>query len=809
MPKLSGTSARPAYPRHSVVHDPVNLRLQALIASLSEAVLVEDEHRLISLTNSAFCQMFGIPAPPEAMVGMDCSRAAEESKHYFRDPAAFVARVQAVLAARETVIGDRLEMVDGRVLERDYVPVFQDGGYLGHLWKYRDVTAQVRAEERRELEKKFYQLVLDALPAQVAVFNRDGSYVYVSPGAIADAEMREWIVGRTDADYCERRGIDPSVARHRMALLQEVVLSGKESYIQETLPPRANSGERHFVRFYTPVLGANGTTELVLGYGLDITDRIRAEEKMREATRLAERSARAKESFLANMSHEIRTPLNAVIGTAHLLESTPLDPLQRRYVDAIRYSADTLLSLINDILDLTKIGTGNIAFESIPFRLRELVNSVGDALRATADGKGISLRVVLDEALPPVVVGDPTRLTQVLLNLVANAVKFTERGGVSLGVRVAARDGDALRLEFRVIDTGIGIAEENREAIFETFTQERGDTTRRYGGTGLGLAIVRELVTRQGGDVSLESVVGVGSTFVVTLPARVGEMPALSASGATGDGVIDLSGLRLLLVEDNSLNQFVATQVLSRAGAEIVVEGNGVLALDRLRHDRAFDVILMDIQMPEMDGFEATRRIRNELGIGGHEIPILALTASALVEQRSRAVALGMDDFVMKPFSPDDLKRRIAAAVWRARHAREAVADAAPEATSGEAFVGDHDADSIDFTVLEAQTLGQPEFTIEMIDVYLAHLPVQWGAVRSAAAVMERDALHAAAHKLKSACAVVGAGTLHTVLQSLEDLAVTAPETQVAMLVQDAAAEVDRVQRALARARTRYEGQLA
>ena len=792
--------------------DPVNLRLHVLIASLSEAVLVEDEHRRISLTNGAFCRMFGIPAPPEAMVGADCSQAAEESKHYFRDPAAFVSRVQAVLDARETVIGDRLEMVDGRVLERDYVPVFQDGGYLGHLWKYRDVTDQVRAEERREERKKFYERVLDALPAQVAVFDRDGTYMYVSPSAIADEEMRAWLVGKTDADYCARRGLDAAIAERRMARVRQVADTGTEARFQETLPVRRTNEERHLVRFYTPVIGGDGGTELVLGYGLDITDLVRAEEKLREATRLAEQSARAKESFLANMSHEIRTPLNAVIGTAHLLDSTPLDELQRRYVDAIRYSADTLLALINDILDLTKIGTGNIAFESVPFRLPDLVNSVGDALRATAEGKGLSLHVTLDPALPPVVVGDPTRLTQVLLNLLGNAVKFTERGGVTLGVgvarNVAGNAGDALTLEFRVADTGIGIAEHQREAIFDAFTQERADTTRRYGGTGLGLAIVRELATRQGGGVRVESAVGEGSTFIVTLPARAGTMPALSPDGAGADGVVDLSGVRILLVEDNALNQFVATQLLSRAGAELVVEGNGVLALDRLRADRRFDVILMDIQMPEMDGFEATHRIRSELGISGIEIPILALTASALVEQRSRAVALGMDDFVMKPFAPDDLKRRIAAAVWRSRHAR-ALAASTRAGRDGEP-AGEVDGEgSVDFEVLEAQTLGQAEFTIEMIDVSLAPLPVQWASVRDSAAAMQREALQGAAHKLKSACAVVGAGGLHATLQSLEDLALSASATQVAMLVQEAAPEVEQVQRVLARARARYEAQLA
>ena len=662
------------------MHDPVNFRLQVLIASLNEAVLVEDERRLISLTNRAFCQMFGIPAPPEALIGMDCSRAAEESKGHFLDPEAFVVRVQAILAAREVVIGDRLEMVDGRVLERDYVPVFQDGGYLGHLWKYRDITAQVRNEE-----------------------------------------------------------------------------------------------------------------------------------KLREAMHVAEHSARAKERFLANMSHEIRTPLNAVIGTAHLLASTPLDGLQQRYVDAIRYSADTLLSLINDILDLTKIGTGNLVFESIPFRLRELVTSAAEGLRTTASAKGLSLQLELDAALPAVVQGDPTRLTQVLLNLLSNAVKFTERGSVTLAARVAAADGERRVLEFRVRDTGIGIAPHNRESIFDRFTQERGDTTRRYGGTGLGLAIVRELVTRQGGDVRVESEVGAGSTFIVTLPVQLAEMPPLSASSAGVGEVVDLSGVRVFLVEDNALNQFVATQLLSRAGATIDVADNGLHAIERLRTDRAFDVILMDIQMPEMDGFEATRRIRRDLGIAGCDLPILALTASALVEQRAKAVEVGMDDFVMKPFDPDDLKRRIASAVWRARKARElAQGDGSPAHGAGGA---EHDAPptdestAIDFSVLEAQTLGQPEFTVEMIDVFLENMPPQWAAVRAAAAVMDRPALHAAAHKLKSASAVVGAQSLRDTLETLEELAPSASEPQVAVLVHEALVQGDAVRRSLLHARARYAGQ--
>ena len=759
-------------------------------------MLVEDEHRRIALTNAAFCRMFGIPAPPEALVGTDCSQATQQSKALFADPDGFVAGVEAILAAGLPVTGERLDLADGRVLERDFIPVVDGERPTGLLWKYRDVTEQVRAEARVVALRRFYERVLDAMPIQLAVFEAQGAtYQYVTRRAITDPVLREWIIGKTDVEYAVHRGIDAAVAEQRRARVLEAARTHEESRFEETLYAR-NGEARHFARFVTPVRDADGVTDLVLGFGLDITERVEAEERLREATRAAEASAQAKEAFLANMSHEIRTPLNAVVGTTHLLESTPLSDEQRALARAIRTSSDALLALISDILDLTKIGSGHISFEALPFAPRGLVGSLGDALRATALHKGLELHVEVAPRVPAAVVGDARRLNQVLLNLVGNAIKFTERGRIALTVDAEPGAGDAVTLRFQVRDTGIGIAGENLGVIFDAFTQERSDTTRRFGGTGLGLAIVRELVTRQGGRVEVESEPGRGSTFTVTLPAMIGVLPAdPDAAEAGGSGRTSLAGTRILLVEDNEMNQFVAREMLRRAGATVEVAGNGRLALDRLREDRAFDVVLMDLQMPEMDGFEATRRIRDDLRIPEPELPILALTASALVDQRRRAAELGMTDFVMKPFEPEQLLRRIAAAVRRdGRPVTPAVAPAVPAPA-------DALPPAIDHAVLESQTLGDVAFAAQMIDLYLQHEPAQRADLYVGVSSGDAPALRAAAHKLKSAAGVVGARRLGALLQAMEHDGGQLPPDARHALAREIDDEADRVRRELAQLR--------
>lgn len=1143
-------------------------RLAALIRTTPAAILVEDADRRVTLANQAFCDLFGIPAPPEAIIGMDCAAAAEQSATLFAEPVAFIEGVDRLLADQVPVISEPLELADGRMLERDYVPVLLDGAYAGHLWTYRDVTDRHRAIREVDGLRQFYEAILEAMPAQLAVFDPDGRYRYVTPSAIRDVERRKQVVGLTDEDYAAMRGLPPDVPRRRMQTILRVAESQDAMQFEESF--NTKEGEpRHFVRFITPVVDDAGETTQVLGYGLDITDlkeaeravrksealkrgvfesaldavitideagdilefnpaaeqtfghraedvigtemgsvivpeRLRgahdagmkhyletgegpvlgvrievpalrangtefpcelaitpirlddntevftatlrditerkaAEDALREsearlrvaldvadlgtwdrtsddsgdwdarcraiyglpasgalsfddilarihpedldrvqhqlaeaqapdsdgvyeaeyrvvhehgevrwvaarglylfegigearhpvrfvgtvqditeghlaaealaaseqrfkqivehsqdliyradltgqitfinpvgihssgyaeddligmpfwdlvaedhrgevvtfyarqvaesipntylelpvvtaagetvwigqnvqliedegvpvgvqavarditerrlvmeelvvARHAAEQASRAREEFLANMSHEMRTPLNAVLGMGELLRQTALDGEQRHLLSALSFSADQLLALINDLLDVAKIESGQIKFERVPFSLREVVENAAETIRFRAVEKGLDLDVDLAPDLPAYLVGDPVRLSQVLLNLLSNAVKFTQGGRVCLSVETVSEDvlsehvdgsdaqpDERAVLRFAVEDTGIGIPADKLATIFERFSQARSDTTRRFGGTGLGLAIVKELTERQGGAVHLDSTEGEGSTFTVMLPFTVTEaLPDMAPDAADAD----LSGTRLLLVEDNPLNQFVARRMLEGWGASVDVAEHGAAGVETVESADAegtpFDLVLMDLQMPEMDGFEATRRIRERYP--SHVLPVLALTASAIVEQRDQMDEAGLDGLVLKPFKPAHLRRTIAAHLGRSE----------PPAPSDSEVAA-----SIDLSAVEESIAGDAEFFAHLVELFQNLVPETEHAMRQALADDDPSALAAAAHRLKSSAGILGARDLHRLLSDLERDAETMGGEELGTLVDE------------------------
>ncbi|MGE3616999.1 MAG: ATP-binding protein [Gemmatimonadales bacterium] len=893
--------------------DPTVARLATLVAGLDTAVLVEDERRLVVFANERFCELFAVPVPPSALNGSDCASAARAAAGLFVDPAGFLTRVDAILAARQPVRGDVLEMTDGRILERDYFPVVIDSHHRGNAWQYRDVTDTQRATRELADLKRFYEQVLDALPVELAVFDGEGRYQFVSRHAVSDPERRQWMIGRTDLDYAKLRGFPAELGQHRAERLLEAIASKRGLRYEESLVDREGR-TRYYSRFLTPILDAEGRVTQVLGYGLDISDQRRAEldgaaerarkaaildaandaiitadaaghiielnpitermfgfsrehligreavalfippefleaaraearegrdfgrwhgqmertlqradgtrfeaevevlpiampdgtrlftayirdlserkqraAELKAAKELAEQSAQAKQEFLANMSHELRTPLNAVVGLTHLLARTTLTPDQGRYLEGIRFSSDQLLSTINDILDLSKIDSGRIQFETVPFEPVKMVEGVVGSLRFGAEQKGLVLVSVIDPAVPPVLVGDPVRLNQVLLNLVGNAVKFTERGSVTVTVGVSRRDGERVIVQFAVTDSGIGIAPDRLATIFEPFSQGRTDTTRRFGGTGLGLTIVRQLVELQGGEIAVTSTPGQGSCFTVTLAFGVAEEIPVPAANAAGE--VRLDGVRILLVEDNELNQTVATELLAAAGADVVVAASGLGALGRLRSER-FDVVLMDLQMPEMDGFEATIRIRRELGLSERTLPILALSAAGLVEERRRAEAAGMNGFVGKPFRPAELVARIAEQVGRVVPT-PAVARPLGGGTG-----------LINRRMLDEYTYQDVDLARRVLGIFISTTPAKADQLRRCFAEGRlRDAADAA-HQLKSPAGFIGAQTLWQLLNDVEgaaraDAVAEADLEKLFPLIDQVVAEAERVRKVL------------
>ncbi|MGE5645888.1 MAG: response regulator [Acidobacteriota bacterium] len=526
--------------------------------------------------------------------------------------------------------------------------------------RIRAQTNIIRQKLEREaaLEKRYQDLIENA---NDMIYTRDlsGYFTALNPAG-------ERITGYTRQEALTTNILDLAPPESRAQLRH--LLETDEAALPETAFDTGivmKDGRRRAVEFSPHLIVRDGRPVRVEGIARDVTERRRAQAEAARAKEAAEAASRSKSEFLANMSHEIRTPMNGVIGMAELALSTNLTPEQRDYVDTIRTCAESLLAVINDILDFSKIEARKLEVERVEFDVRRLVSDVCRSLRAPAAAKGLRLDWDVDAAVPQRLVGDPGRVRQVLLNLAGNGVKFTERGEVEVRVTRETGGTGACKLVFAVRDTGIGIAAEKQRVIFDAFAQADGSTARRHGGTGLGLAISSQLAALMGGSVRVRSRVGEGSTFYFTAEFGIPETPA--AQGEPPRPAAPPAGsLRILVVEDNAVNRRLAEKLLQNRGHQVYTATDGPSAVELAGRER-FDLILMDIQMPGLDGFQATAAIRErERSTGGH-VRILALTAHAMKGDRERCLEAGMDGYVAKPVRPAELFAAIDAVVSERR----------------------------------------------------------------------------------------------------------------------------------------------
>ncbi len=793
----------------------------------------------------------------------------------------------------------RIKRKDGTyiwVLDRGMlISKTDDGKSLRIIGTHTDITEKKLSENKLENQRHFYEQVLNQIPSDIVVFDKDHRYLFINPIAIKDPALRKWMIGKKDEDYCTFRNKPIHIVEGRRGIFNKVLASKKLYAWEETLQNSENETEYHLRNMF-PVLDSNGDVEMVIGYGVniserkkieekirvnekryrdlfnysqalicthdkngiilsvnpsicealgysrdemvgnsllqfvpiqfeefqqtdyydllwaegkrsgvipaihkngkkifllfqnylveetgeepyvigfaqDITDRIYAEKELQVAKLKTEEVSRAKEIFLANMSHEIRTPMNGILGVANLLSKTIMNSQQNSYLKLIKESANNLLLIVNDVLDIEKIGSGKIDFEQTAFLLSEKLQNSIQAFQYKAEEKGLQLN--FDSRLNKhlVLIGDSYRLHQILNNLLNNALKFTSKGRVLLQVYQISSDADILMIGFTIEDTGIGIEENKLETVFDPFVQASSDTTRKFGGTGLGLSICKNLVEMQGGSISVESVINQGTKFHFQIPYKLGSIDMVALEDKLPEDYRQLGNKKILIVEDVELNYFIASQILESWGMEVAIAINGVEAVEMVKNSY-FDLVLMDIHMPEMDGIEATSIIRNLEGEKFNKIPIIALTANALKGDNHRFFEVGMNDYITKPFTEEKLYTVISKFLQPTHKPIFQKKVDMQFDNSIEIMAYTNTLDEVllyDLTMVEEIGKDNPSFLPKMVFLFLEQVSEDLMNMNNATVAQDWITVSRLAHRMKPSIEGMGIFSLRETIKSLEN----------------------------------------
>ncbi|MFY7901001.1 MAG: ATP-binding protein, partial [Chitinophagaceae bacterium] len=599
-----------------------------------------------------------------------------------------------------------------------------------------------------ELKENQYRLqsILDNTNSLIFIKDLKGKYITVNKRFKELLQVTdEMVIGKTDFDINtqEQASIysqtDIDVINHKKPL-ESVEILTKDNL------------ELTIFKTKFPLLDSNNEVFGICGIATDITERSNNHKQLIIAKQEAEEAKKMQEQFLANMSHEIRTPINGIQGMTNLLLETTLNEQQIEFATIIKRSVNNLLVIINDILDFSKIKSGKLTIEKIDFHLEEIVQNAKAIFAHRLKKKGLYLNVIVDENVPPILSGDPYRLNQILINLIGNAIKFTEHGGVEVLVSLRKQTSNTLEVFFSVSDTGIGIPENKLADIFESFTQASNDTTRRYGGTGLGLAISKQLVELQQGNIFVISTEGKGSVFSFVIPyghSQQTQKNQHSVHVSESNFKEILQNKKFLVVEDNEVNQKLITHVLQRIGGFVTLANNGKEAIDFLASYK-FDMIIMDLQMPVLDGYEATKHIREVMQI---KTPIIAMTATAIKGEQIKCIEIGMNDYMSKPFDFNDLYRRLVKLLTI--QTTETVSNSSSNIEKP-------------YNLRTLEEMNDAKIIIAVIDMFLKNIPEELKILAENITEMHWQQAYEIAHKLKSSATTLEAYPFAEILGKLE-----------------------------------------
>ncbi len=603
-----------------------------------------------------------------------------------------------------------------------------------------NITELKKKENILRESELMYRTLIEESPQMLFTADVQGRFNYVS-------KRLKKTIGYTDDDLLGKQFAsiyDGEWRKKAIAFYQKQLLDKTEE-TTFSFPIIVKTGEKLWVEQVATLIKKQNN---VMGYRFamhDITERLKTQEAMQEAARLATEAKDMQRTFLGKMSHEIRTPMNGVVGMVNLLNTTRLTEEQQEFVDCIKESSANMIRIINDILDVTKIESGKLVFEETEFVLKNLVNSVIFTLKAVADQKNIQLISQIDSLIPDNVIADPVRLNQILLNLADNALKFTDKGCISITVLQKENTPENIKLEFIVADTGIGIPASKINTIFESFTQAESDTTRKYGGTGLGLTIAKQLIEQQKGEIKVTSKEGKGTTFTFTFNFKPANKDSAEEKNKRENMKIhSLEGLHILLVEDNIMNQRVAKYTVEKWGAKMSIADCGAKALEMVAQNN-YDLILMDIQMPEMNGIQCTSKIRKELK---STTPIMAMTASVMQGERENCIKAGMNDYISKPFNPAELNQKILALI--PKYEREGSRKL------------------ININYLRNAVGDDDEAVKEILELYLSKTPVLLEDLERHYKAGQFPEIQSIVHSLKSSVGIIGADSIFHVLDVVE-----------------------------------------